>query len=449
MDSYGKNDMRCQSSNKKSGAKFRIGLVLAAGGCVLLPVEHALALRADYTLGIQAEYTDNITLTETNAQEEYPLSLLGGFLLEHSAVELDADVHGLLDYRNYLEDTYDNETLGSLSAAVEWRPMPGSLHLVVEDYFTQTAINTAEPETPDNRVNANAFSIGPDLFFRLAPATTLETHLRRSEYYFEDTTADSSRNSIGVGLVRAIRPQLSVSANVVYEDAEFSEDSSSDFDKTDYFLRADVERGRTLLTADVGVSDIDRAVEEDVDGFLGRLLLGRQIRTNARIDLEISSQYTDSGVDMLVAGSSPFVFDRTSEQVSGDIFLDNRIEARYSSGTSERNWGLYLIVREEDYEVLPQDRKSAGARLDFRRGISEAMYLNGFVQYRKEDYSELNQVNKDSGIGLGLERRLARRLTARVDYVFNARDSDVVGSDYDENRILFLVYYGSDPNLFR
>lgn len=156
---------------------MRVNLALIAAGCALFPAQNALAIRADYTLGVQAEYTDNITLSETNAQEEYPLSLLGGFLLEHSAAELDADVRGLLDYRNYPEDTYDSETLGSLSATAEWRPMPGALHLVVEDYFTQTALNTAEPETPDNRVNANAFSIGPDLFFRLAPATTLETQL--------------------------------------------------------------------------------------------------------------------------------------------------------------------------------------------------------------------------------------------------------------------------------
>jgi uncharacterized protein (PEP-CTERM system associated) len=252
-----------------------------------------------------------------------------------------------------------------------------------------------------------------------------------------------------LGLVRAIRPQLSLSANIAYEDAEFSEESDSDFDKTDYFLRADVERGRTLLTVDAGVSDINRSVEDDVDGFLGRMLLGRQIRTNARVDLEISSQYTDSGVDMLTAGSAPFVFDRTAEQVSGDIFLDNRIEARYTSGTSERSWGVYLILRDEDYEVLPQDRKSYGGRVDFRRGISESTYLNGYAQYRKEDYSELDQTNKDSELGLGLERRLTRLITARVDYILTSRNSDVAGLDYDENRILLLVYYGSDPNLFR
>lgn len=423
--------------------------VLFAAGCTLCQVQNAHALRADYTLGVQAEYTDNITLTDTNTEDEVPLSLLGGFLLEHAAVELDVNISGLLDYRNYLQDTYDDEALGFLSAAAEWRPMPGLLHLVAEDYFTQTAVNTAAPETPDNRVDANAFTIGPDLFFRLAPATTLEAQVRRSEYYFEETAADSSRNSIGAGVVRAIRPQLSVSANVAYEEAEFSENSRNDFSKVDYFLRGDLRRGRTELTIDAGISDIDRAVGEDVDGFLGRLVLGRQIRTNARVDLELASQYTDSGVDMLASGSSPFGFHRTSEQVSGDIFLDNRIEARYHSGTSDHNWGLYVTVREEDYEVLPLDRESAGIRLELRRGISESTYANAFMRYRRDDYVDADLVNKDSELGLGIERRLTRQMTARLDYVFNVRDSDNASFDYEENRILFLVYYGSDPRRFR
>lgn len=427
----------------------RIDLAACIFGLALLHSQSAFALKADYTLGMQAEYTDNITLTDANTQDDVALSLLGGFLVDHAAAGLDADVRGLLDYRNYLDNTYDNETLGSLSGVVEWRPLPGLLHMVVEDYFTQTAVDTAAPDTPDNRVDANAFSIGPDLFFRLAPATTLETQLRRSEYYFEDTTADSNRNTVAAGLVRAIRPQLSLSANLAYEDAEFPDQHLSDFTKTDYFLRGISRHGRTEITADAGLSDIDRNIGDDVDGFLGRLSLGRQIRTNARIDLEMASQYTDSGVDLLSAGSAPFELDRSGEQTTGDIFFDNRIEARYFSGTSERSWGAYLIARDEDYEILPQDRRTMGGRLEFRRGISESLYLNGYAQYREEEYLELNQTNKDSELGLGLERQLARRFTARLDYTFNSRNSNVAGLDYDENRILFLVYYGSDPQLFR
>lgn len=440
--------MRCPENNAKANTLLR-GM-LACMQILVLGFAHNLhAANADYTLGTQAEYTDNITLTEHNAQDDVALSLLGGFLVEHAAAELDADIRGLLDYRNYLDNTYDNETLGSLSATAEWRPLPSFLHVVVEDYFTQTALNSEAPDTPDNRINANAFSAGPDLFFRLAPATSLETQLRRSEYYFEDSTADSSRNSIAAAWVRAIRPQLSVSANVAYEDAEFDEQGQNDFSKTDYFLGSVVQRGRTELAVDLGMSDIDRSVAEDVDGFLGRLSLARQIRTNARLDLELSAQYTDSGVDLLTAGSAPFEVDRSGEQVSGDIFFDRRLEARYHSGTSERSWGAYLIVRNEDYEIIPQDRESAGVRLEMRRGISESLYVNGHAQYRKEDYLDIDQTNKDSELGVGLERQLARRLTARLDYTLNSRNSDVVDASYDENRIIFLIYYGSDPQLFR
>lgn len=415
-----------------------------------MSVSHsAYAVRADYTLGVQAEYTDNIALTEANTKNETTLSLLGGFLANHAAADLDANVRGLLEYANYLENTYDNEVLGSLSAVAEWRQLPGALHWAVEDYFTQTALNAQAAETPDNRVNANAFSAGPDIIMRLAPATTLETHLRRSEYYFEDIASDSGRNSILASWVRAVRPQLSLSANVGYEETKYSERGLSDYDRLDYFVSADTQHGRSEFLVDVGASSIDKNIGDDVSGFLGRLSLGRQIRTNARLDVDVSTQYTDSGTDLLAAGSAPFEMDRSGEQISGDVFFDRRIEARYTSGSSEMNWSGYLIARDEDYELLPQDRESKRIRLDFHRAIAESLYLNGYVQYGKETYKDLSQDNKDTELGLGLERRLARKITARLDYSFLNRNSNVAGADYDENRVLFLMYYGSDPQQFR
>lgn len=429
------------------------GLLACAHAAVLLYIPDALAIRTDYTLGMQAEYSDNIRLTENGQQSDLALSLLGGMLVEHTAAELDANIRGLFDYRDYLEDTFGSETLGSLNANVEWRPLPGALHLIAEDYLTQTRVRSTEPETPANRINTNALSVGPDVFFRPAPGNTLETQIRRSEYYFEDsptvTSPDSSRNSILAGWVRALRPQLSLSANIAYEDAEFEDQSQFDFSKTDYFLRAAYERGRSDVIADVGLSDIDRNTGEDVDGFLGRISMGRQIRMNARLDLDVSAQYTDSGMDLLATGSGPFALDRIGEQVSGDIFFDRRVEARFISGTADRNWAAYVIARDEDYELLPLDRRTTAVRLDVRRGIADALYLNGHVQHRIEKYSDIGQTNKDSEIGLGLERLLSRKVTARLEYAFNTRNSDVAGADYDENRVLLLVYYGGNPDSFR
>lgn len=418
---------------------------------LLSPMSHnAYAVKADYMLGAQAEYTDNITLVETNTQDETTLSLLGGFLVDHSAAALDVNARGLLDYRNYLENTYDDQPLGSLNAQMEWRPRPGALHWIAQDYFTQTALNSAAPQTPDNLVNANAFSTGPDIIFRLAPATTLATHLRRSEYYFENSsTSDNSRNAISAGWIRAIRPQFSLSANVAYEDAQYSEQSQNDFTRLDYFMRADTRRGRSNMVADLGMSNIDRNTGDDVSGFLGRLSLGRQIRTNTRLDLDMSGQYTDSGMDLLTAGAAPFAFNRTGGQISGDVFFDQRMEARYHSGTPGSNWDVYLIARDENYEILPQDRKTTGLRLQVHRGVSGSLYLNGYGQYRREEYPELDQTNKDTEFGLGLEQRLARRISARLDYMINARDSNTTGMDYDKNRIIFLIYYGSNPQQFR
>lgn len=442
--------------------KFRSGLggmmtrvskgvryILIAAGCVAhVPVSHAF--RNDYAVGVEAEYSDNFTLSETNEEDEVGLSLLLAYSLEHSSSIFDANVRAFLDYANYINNVFPDETLGSLRGDLEWRPMPGMLHWRLEDYFTQTLRDAAAPETPDNRINTNAFSTGPDIFFRLAPATTLEANLRRAEYYFEDSDVDSSRNMAALGWVRALRSTFDLSANIVYEDTDFSEEVNDDFERFDYFVRADTRRGRSTFIADIGATHIDRDNQEQLDGFLGRLSLLRQIGVNSQLYVEAAGQYTDSGTDLLMAGAGPFELDRSNELVTGDIFFDRRVEARYRRGTSERNWELHLLLRNEDYEILPRDRETYSVRFNFHRALAQSTYMNGYVLLRREDYVETTQLDKDAEYSLGLERRLARNLTARLDYVFNTRDSTLVGGDYDENRVTLLIYYGrTNPRSFR
>ena len=424
--------------------------VMANTIALLLYVPVVQAIQVDYGFGAGAVSSDNIALQQDNEREDFGLSVLAGFSLQHTAARLDADLRGGIDYTDYMNDVFADQTLGSLRADVEWRPLPNILHWRVEDYFTQTRRNVLEPETPGNRVNANAFATGPDLFARIGPATTLETHLRRAEYYFEDNTADSSRNILSVGWVRALRPNLDASANVSYEDAAFTETDGLDFQRFDYFLRADSRRGRSSMRVDLGVSQIDRDSAEDVDGFLGRLLLTRQVGVTTVLNLEVSSQYTDSGTDLLMAGPAPFTLNRTNDQISTDLFNDRRIEARYRSGTSDHNWGAYIQLRNEDYETLLLDRETQALRLDFHRNLTASLYLNGYLLLRRDEYTDVPQrTDKDATYSLGLERRLSRVVTARLDYAYNTRDSSMAGLDYDENRVLLLVYYGSNPGTFR
>lgn len=423
-------------------------LLIVAAWIAHTPASYAL--RSDYAIGTEAEYSDNITLTENNEEEEVGLSLLLAYSLEHSSTAFEGDIRALLDYVNYVNNVFSNETLGSLRTDLEWRPMPGVFHWRLEDYFTQTARDTTAPETPDNRINTNAFATGPDVFFRLAPATTLEASARRAEYYFEDSDIDSSRNMATVGWVRALRPTFDLSANVAFEDTDFSEAINSDFTRTDYFVRADTSRGRSTLTADIGITRVDRDNEENLDGFLGRLALMRQVGVNTQFHIEASSQYTDSGTDLLMAGASPFELDRSNEQVTGDIFFDRRIEGRYRRGSSERNWEIHLLLRDEDYETIPRDRETYSARFLIHRAIAPATYLNGHALLRREDYVETTQLDKEAEYSLGVERRLGRHLTARLDYTFNTRNSTLAGGDYDENRVIFLIYYGTtNPRAFR
>lgn len=423
-------------------------VVSAMFGMLLTPMS-SHALRSDYTVGIEADYSDNIGLTETNEQSDTGLAPFAGFMLEEQSTNLDAEIRTIFERVTYLDDTFDDETLGSLRGNLEWRPLPGQFHWWTEDYFTQVRRDATDPATPNNRIDTNSFSTGPDLFVRLDAASQLQLQARYSDYYFEDSTADSERMMGSVAWIRSIRPSFDLSGNLVYEDADFSESSASNFKRTDVFVRADTLQGRSNLVVDIGGTKIDRDVLEDVDGFLGRITYLRQIGVTTQFELEASTQYTDSGIDLLSAGGSAFDFTRDNQQISGDVFYNQSLEARYSTGPSEHNWSVRALLRDEDYEVLPQDRKTQGLRGDMHRNLSGPWYMNAYAAYRREKYTDLAQTNKDGEFGLGVERQLGRRFNARLDYILGTRDSNIVGGDYDENRVVFLIYYGGDPQGFR
>ena len=407
------------------------------------------ALRGDYTVGIETEYSDNIGLVETNEQNDTGLSVFAGFMLEEQTANYDAEIRTIFERVTYLDDSFDDENLGSLRGNVEWRPLPGQLHWQAEDYFTQVRRDATDPSTPNNRVNTNSFSTGPDFFVRVDAATHLQFQARYSDYYFEDSTADSERMMGSAAWIRAIRPSFDLSGNLVYEDADFTESSVSNFKRTDLFVRADAQQGRSNFIIDIGGTKIDRDSLQDVDGFLGRVTYLRQIGTTTQFELEASTQYTDSGIDLLTAGGSAFDFDRENEQISGDVFYNQSIEARYSSGPSERNWSVRGLLRDEDYETLALDRETQGLRADMHRNLSGPWYMNAYAAYLREDFTDTLEENKDKELGIGIERQLGRRFNARLDYIFGTRDSNLVGGDYDENRVVFLLYYGGDPQGFR
>ena len=67
-----------------------------------------------------------------------------------------------LEYRDYLDDTFDSEVVGNLVGNALVDIVEDRFTWTLEDTFGQSTQNQFAPVTPDNRENVNYLSTGPD-----------------------------------------------------------------------------------------------------------------------------------------------------------------------------------------------------------------------------------------------------------------------------------------------
>lgn len=411
----------------------------------------AIAAQAEYSIGVEATYSDNSLLSNTDINDDLQQSLLFGFLLQEDGARVSADITSMVDYRQYRDNTFNDENWYYLNGRVDVTIRPSSLFWVFEDYYSQVERDTLSPDTPDNLVNTNVFSTGPDIYFRINSLNRLHLENRYTDYRFDDTPTDSQRKSLLLSWEYTVSSGINLSTNAEYHDARFDELENSDFRRTDIYFRIDGLQSRTSYQFDIGKSTIDRAAEENVNGYLTHLILRNQFRLDSYFQFDASAQYTDTAQDLLSSSSqtpNPQL-NLVGEQISGDVFYDRRVEMIYHLGSSVNSYQLQLVYRDEDYEILLQDRRTRGARINHTYNYSSRLILNSFIQYQTYDNLDVNQLDKLTLGGLAMDYRLSRNYTMRFEYNYNAQESTVITSDYKENRILVSVFYGRNPRSYR
>ena len=127
--------------------------------------------------------------------------------------KLDADVAAHLEYRHYLDDTFDSEVVGGVNAFVAYAFIPERFIWVVEDNFSQISSDITAVDTPDNRENVNFLSTGPDFTIGLTARTSLQLSGRVSDEYYEERETDSQGLSGSLALIRQMSDASSVSLN--------------------------------------------------------------------------------------------------------------------------------------------------------------------------------------------------------------------------------------------
>ena len=393
------------------------------------------------TLDGGVNYTDNVGRSEVDEESETigTAGLLLGITTDRP--KLDADVAAHLEYRKYLDDSFDDEVVGGVNAFMAYAFIPERFLWVVEDNFTQIASDITAVDTPDNRENVNFLSTGPDFTFGLTERTSLQLSGRVSDTYYEERDADSQGLMGSVALIRQMSDTSSLSLNGSTSETDFDEAIFSDFRIDSGFLRWQTVTERTSLILDGGYNRVSQddqfnLIEDDTSGgVLARLEFSRAVGARSRFGVIAGTGLETPGQGLQrfqdVIGVDPG--DDEDAIVGTDAYRADYAFLSFNTDWERGSLAVVVDFRSEAHEVETEaDRDAYGALIEVSREISRRFTVNLNSRYTKNDF-ETGFAFDEWSVGAGMSMRLSDRFSVQARIAHIEGSSDDGTRDFDEN----------------
>ncbi|MEZ5561408.1 MAG: hypothetical protein R3F27_00415 [Gammaproteobacteria bacterium] len=359
----------------------------------------ALSAELDWSIESTVGRTDNATRVDTDEISDTIGSIGGHIDLRREGSRINGRLRGHGSYRDYFDDTYDSEFLGSGAAELRIGLIGEVLTWSIDDTFGQVLSDSLAPSTPENRENVNIFSTGPDLRLPLGRATDLVIGARYQDASYQDSNnVDNNRVTADIALIRRTSPAVTWSLNVNASSVDFDGPNNPGYDQQEVFVRLESKGAKQTLTADLGASFLDGGDQTDQTALM-RLNWLRQLSSSWSLELEAGSEFENAD-DQFAYG----VAGGTNLGGTQDVLL---------SGQAMRNDTAALSLR----FMRPRTR----------------LRLHGDVG--NETYPDAVDLDRDNwSLGAEVTRRLTARLEATLAFDHEERNYDVDNSSDETDR---------------
>ena len=209
---------------------------------------------------------------------------------------LKLDFDGSLRYEDYLDHTYPSHTLGQLVGTAQYAFVPDRFVWMLQDTYGQTTINPEAPTTPQNRINANYVSTGPDAALPLGNSLDLLLGARYAQANFQSNPVaqvDNDTVSGNLGLRERLSPTSSLSINATASRLDYQDTPLPGYDQQSLYGRFDARSARGGLALDLGASQLKQN-GQTVRDPLARLTLFHRLTPSWNVNLAVSSEFQNS-----------------------------------------------------------------------------------------------------------------------------------------------------------
>lgn|GEM_PF-2303409 len=239
-------------------------------------VPDARGVVVDYGVGYNGVYDSNIFQAPTDEQAEFTNRYDANLSIQQEGADLTATSYSFLSYQDYVNETRSNQVFLTNLSQATWFVRPGSMAWQFEEYYTQRAVDSTQPETPNNVQGTNVFQTGPDVAFRLGTQDSIGVELRYGNYYYADSPIGNQRYGGALQWLHLLTPNLNFSVNLLGTSVDYDDDiAASDFNRFDLFWRGQATRGWNTFYVETGATRIERTDRDDLTGVSRRFCLGQ------------------------------------------------------------------------------------------------------------------------------------------------------------------------------
>lgn len=402
----------------------------------------AYATDLDWSIESAVGHTDNATRVNSNEISDTIGTVGGRIELSREGSRISGRLRGDGRFRDYLDDTYDNEFLGSGAADLRVGLIGDALIWSFDDTFGQVLSDTFEPSTPDNRENLNVFSTGPDLHLRLSRSTEAIIRGRFEDASYQNSdSVDSQRFTGDIALVRRSSPAVAWSANISSSTVDYDAPNNSGYDQQEVFIRLESTGAQQTLTADLGAGFLDGGDQTD-QTLVVRIDWMRRLTPSWQLELGARSEFRNAD-DQFVNGitSTPDLGGTQDVQLTGQALRDDNATLGLQFLRPRTRLRIFGDIGRETYpDVADQDRERWVIGAEASRRL--APRLEAILRARREDRTFDSTVGDDqtNTYSAQIDWQIGKALYLGAEARHEKRSGDTVFS-YTETMYLASISY--------
>jgi hypothetical protein len=360
---------------------------------------------SDWSLFAGATYTDDATLLPNGPSDTIVTAGLNASLYRDTG-RLKADIDGSARWEDYVHNTFEDHVLGSLVGLVSYALVPEHLTWVVQDTYGQLNSNPLAPTTPQNRINANLVSTGPDAYLRLGGGTGLQFGARYAQSNYQSNPSapvDDHRLTGNLGLIHHLSAETALSFNVSASRIQYQVPGRPGYDQADLFVRYETRGSRDGLALDAGASELRQTGEVVRDPLL-RLTFYRRLTPSWNLNLSASSTFQNTATAFQSA-------------LSGSQAINGQVVPTGSGTGSGLAGGSVADVIQSQSAFRAENARIA---FDFVRPRT-TFDINGNVERDRYQFGASDLDRNVFGVGASFSRRLQPSLSVRLSAAYDRR----------------------------